>query len=112
MRRLVLLACALPGWVLAQEAVLPVPASVPGGVALVCVGRASDPAPRVAFGGNRVLVARVRDTWRAVVGLPLGLKPGPHELKVEDGASAARSVRFEVAAHAYGVQHVKLRDRR
>jgi peptidase M23-like protein len=101
---LVLAACA-------AQAALPVSAPVPGGVAVVCVGRTSDPAPRVVFGGRRVLVARAGDTWRAVIGLPLALRPGPHEIEIEDGASA-RSLRFQVGVHAYGVQHVRLRDRR
>jgi peptidase M23-like protein len=96
----------------AQDAALPISAAVPGGVAVVCLGAASGPAPRVEFGGRRVLVARVRDTWRAVVGLPLALHPGPHELEVQGGADGAQSVRFEVGAHDYGAQHVKLRDRR
>jgi hypothetical protein len=103
---------ALAATVAASEIGLPVSAPVPGGVAVVCVGSASGPVPRVTFAGNRVLVARVGDTWRAVVGLPLALKPGPHEIVVQEGADAARTLGFEVGAHAYGEQHVKLRDRR
>jgi peptidase M23-like protein len=90
---------------------LPLSAPVPGGVAVVCLGRASEPAPRAVFDGRRVLVARVGDTWRAVVGLPLATRPGEHALEVEDG-EGGRSVRFAVAPHTYGEQHVKLRDRR
>jgi peptidase M23-like protein len=91
---------------------LPVSAPVPGGVAVVCVGRASAPEPRVAFGGERVLVTRVGDSWRAIVGLPLALKPGEHELEIDDGDGARSRLRFEVLAHKYGEQHVRLRDRR
>jgi hypothetical protein len=93
------------------ESSLPLSAPVPGGVAVVCLGRASEPAPRVAFDGRRVLVMRVGDTWRAVVGLPLALRPGGHALEVEDG-DGGRSVGFEVVPHKYGEQHVRLRDRR
>jgi biotin carboxyl carrier protein len=95
---------------LAQTA-LPLAAPVPGGVAVVCVGRASEPAPRVAFDGRRVLVARAGDTWRAVVGLPLAIRPGEHALEVDD-ADGGRVVSFAVAPHKYGEQHVTLRDRR
>lgn len=107
--------CALPGLVCAApppETVLPISSPVPGGVAVVCVGSASGPAPRAVFGGRRVMVARARDTWRAVIGLPLALKPGAHELKVEDGAGGEQTIRFEVGTHTYGEQHLKLRDRR
>jgi peptidase M23-like protein len=90
---------------------LPLSAPVPGGVAVVCLGSASAPAPRAAFDGRRVLVTRVGDTWRAVVGLPLALRPGGYALEVDD-ADGGRVVSFAVAPHKYGEQHVKLRDRR
>jgi biotin carboxyl carrier protein len=111
MQRLLVPALALAAAPAFAGTGLPVSAPVPGGVAVVCLGRASEPAPRVAFDGRRVLVARVGDTWRAVVGLPLALRPGEHALEVEDG-DGGRSVRFSVAPHKYGEQHVKLRDRR
>lgn len=114
--RLSLLLLAVPTLAVAAAADapgagLPLAASVPGGVAVVCVGRASEPEPRVVFGGERVLVTRVGDSWRALVGLPLGLKPGPHDLEIDDG-DGGRSLRFEVRAHKYGEQHVRMRDRR
>jgi murein DD-endopeptidase MepM/ murein hydrolase activator NlpD len=117
MNRLHLLASIAPGLALAAAAWaaqsdLPLAAPVPGGVAVVCVGRAPDPAPRVAFDGQRVRVARVGDDWHAIVGLPLALKPGAHELSVLDGEkAAARTIRFDVRSHDYETQHLTL-DRR
>jgi len=96
----------------AEENGLPLAAPVPGGVAVVCVGRAPDPAPRVVFDGQRVRVARVGDAWHAVVGLPLALKPGAHELSVLGGEKSARTVRFDVRPHDYEAQRVTLADRR
>jgi len=87
-------------------------APVPGGVAVVCVGRVRDPAPRVEFDGERVLVARVGDRWEAVVGLPLALKPGAHELSVREGALNPRAIRFDVGRHDYETQHLTIADRR
>ncbi|HEY6863173.1 MAG TPA: peptidoglycan DD-metalloendopeptidase family protein [Burkholderiales bacterium] len=110
-RFLPLLAWALAAAPAFADTALPLSAPVPGGVAVVCLGRASEPAPRVEFDGRRVLVARVGDTWRAVVGLPLALAPGRHALEVEDG-DGGRSVAFEVVPHKYGEQHVRLRDQR
>jgi murein DD-endopeptidase MepM/ murein hydrolase activator NlpD len=96
----------------AAQAGLPLPASVPGGVAIVCVGRAPGPPPQVTFDGQRVFVARVGDAWQAVVGLPLALKPGAHELAVVQGEKSERSVRFRVGSRQYETQHVTLADRR
>jgi len=96
----------------ASQGVLPLTAPVPGGVAIVCVGRAPGPAPQVAFDGQRVLVARVGDVWHAVVGLPLALRPGAHELSVLDGETSVRTIRFDVGSRKYETQHLVLADRR
>jgi hypothetical protein len=116
MRRLYILALIAPGLALAAAAEAPqfgwpLAVPVPGGVAVVCVGRAPDPAPRVVFDGQRVRVARVGDAWHAVVGLPLALKPGAHRLSVLEGEKRARTIRFEVTPHDYEAQHLTL-DRR
>src|SRR5216684_1927057 len=100
MRCLYLLALIAPALALAaaaraEENGLPLAAPVPGGVAVVCVGRAPDPAPRVVFDGQRVRVARLGDAWHAVVGLPLALKPGAHQLSVLEGGKGARTIRFD-----------------
>src|SRR6266508_1108417 len=95
----------------ASQGDLPLTASVPGGVAIVCVGRAPGPAPRVVFDGQRVLVARVGDVWHAVIGLPLALRPGAHELSVLDGETSARAIRFDVAKRDYEAQHLVLDPR-
>src|SRR2546428_13457056 len=96
----------------AEENGLPLAAPVPGGVAVVCVGRAPDPAPRVVFDGQRVRVARVGDAWHAVGGLPLALKPGAHVPSVLEGEKSAHTVRFDVRPYDYEAQHVTLADRR
>src|SRR5438876_7339782 len=83
-----------------------------GGVAVVGVGRGPGPAPRVGCDGQRVRVARVGDAWHAVVGLPLALKPGAHELSVLEGEKSTHTVRFDVRPHDYEAQHVTLADRR
>ena len=94
------------------EANLPPAAPVPGGVAIVCVGRAPAPAPEVTFEGQRVLVARVGDAWQAVVGLPLALKPGAHELAVLESDKPERTVPFRVGSREYDKQYVTLANRR
>src|SRR5262245_55351425 len=106
------LAPALAPAASAQQADMPLSAPVPGGVAIVCVGRAPAPAPEVTFEGQRVLVARVGDAWQAVVGLPLGIKPGAHELAVSQPDQAERNVSFRVGRRDYDKQYVTLANRR
>src|SRR5205814_7197438 len=103
---------ALTAAVSASQGDLPLTAPVPGGVAIVCVGRAPAPAPQVAFDGQRVLVARVGDVWQAVVGLPLALRPGAHELSVLDGERATRAIPFKVGKRNYETEHLTLANRR
>jgi murein DD-endopeptidase MepM/ murein hydrolase activator NlpD len=107
---LLALAPALAG-LASTEADLPFAAPVPGGVAIVCVGRAPV-APEVTFEGQRVLVARVDDAWQAVVGLPLALKPGAHELAVVESDRRERTVSFAVGSREYDKQYVTLANRR
>ena len=113
-RCLVLIAAGLAraGTAYGSENGLPLAEPVPGGIAVVCIGRAADPAPRAAFDGERVLVVRAGDAWRAVVGLPLALKPGEYELTVLDGDLGARLVPFAVGAREYDTQHLTLANRR
>src|SRR5882672_10011207 len=103
---------ALAAAVSASQGDLPLTAPVPGGVAIVCVGRAPGPAPQVVFDGQRVLVARVGDVWQAVVGLPLALRPGAHELSVLDGDRSGRAISFKVGRRDYETQHLTLANRR
>src|SRR5712692_9963329 len=87
---------ALTAAVSASQGDLPLTAQVPGGVAIVCVGRAPGPAPQVVFDGQRVLVARVGDVWHAVL----------------DGERTARAIPFKVGKRDYEIQHVTLANRR
>ena len=117
MRRLCILVALAPGLALAPSAPasqgdLPLTAPVPGGIAIVCVGRAPSPAPEVTFEGQRVLVARVGEAWQAVVGLPLALRPGSHELAVTRDEKTERTIPFRVGSRKYDTQHVTLANRR
>jgi len=114
MRRLCILISLAPGLALAAPARedLPATAPVPGGVAIVCVGRGTGPAPEVEFERQRVLVAQVDGAWQAVVGLPLALKPGAHEVAVMRDEKAERTIPFRVRSRAYDTQYVTLANRR
>ena len=63
---------------------LPERLAVPGGVAIVEVGKSSDPAPSVRFGTKPVLVMEQSGKWLAVVGLPLSVDSGNQEIQVRN----------------------------
>lgn len=110
MRRSVLLA-----WLAVSatgHATPPLPAvrAVPGGIAIVDVGRLPDPQPRVSHDGHRVLVLPDGDVWRAVIGLPLSLKPG-HDLVTVAVGGRSEAKAFGVGSYAYPTQSLTVEPR-
>ncbi|MFF7706954.1 peptidoglycan DD-metalloendopeptidase family protein [Pseudomonas sp. NPDC007930] len=83
---------------------------VPGGVAVLALGEGSR-APQVFFDGKPVLVVKEQATWRAVVGLPLSLKPGAQQVQVKD-AAGERSLGFSVGSKRYPEQRITLKNTR
>jgi len=88
---------------------LPRPSAVPGGVALVVVGSASDPKPVVSRDGVPVWTVQRGNDWVAVVGLSLATEPGEQSVSVTR-AGSTQAVSFTVAPKHYPVQHVTLKD--
>jgi Peptidase family M23/Peptidase family M23 N-terminal domain len=94
---------------------LPQIASVPGGIALVRFMAADDATPSASFRGKPVFVMRDEKGWFALVGLPLELEPGTHELAVRaaaQGEARDSAEKFDVAAKAYPSQHLTIADPR
>src|SRR5258708_21306323 len=101
-------ALVAPAWVArAWATTLPRASVVPGGVARIGLG-ASEQAPRVRLGSDRVLVMREGDEWVAFVGIALIAKPGS-KLRVEAEQAGGGGERFEIAVapQAYASQHPK-----
>lgn len=92
-------------------AALPQGASVPGGVALIPLGAvaAGNARPRAWFDERPVLVAAEERQWYAVLGLPLDLLAGSHELRVRTG-DVTESVHFKVSPKHYPEQRIRLKD--
>jgi murein DD-endopeptidase MepM/ murein hydrolase activator NlpD len=91
---------------------LPEPEPVPGGIAIIAVGSASEAAPRVEFQGNRVMVVREFDAWQAIVGLPLSLTPGDYTLTVTAADGTESTSGFQVGGKEYEVQRLTITNKR
>jgi len=90
---------------------LPRQAAVPGGVAIAALGP-SPSAPQAWFGERRVAVLRDGKNWVALIGLPLSLVPGEHELRVVYAAGRQASQRIVVRPKRYAVQRFTVSDKR
>jgi murein DD-endopeptidase MepM/ murein hydrolase activator NlpD len=90
---------------------LPQSSNVPGGVAIISLGSVSTSAnaPQTWFGDQPVLVTSDHNQWYAVVGLPLDMTPGSHELRVKMG-DVTKVQDFVVNTKNYPEQHITLED--
>lgn len=82
---------------------------VPGGIALIELPDSPHP-PKAFFQQHRVMVIRQDQLWLAVVGLPLTLKPGEQQLKLE--SSPPTSISFQVDEKSYESQHITVKNKR
>jgi murein DD-endopeptidase MepM/ murein hydrolase activator NlpD len=98
----------LPAGLLATEPALPRSSAVPGGVLIVDVGDAAEPAPQVEFEGRQVLTVVSAGRRKALVGLALAIKPGSYTLNVKDHAGTTRTVPVKVADKKYVEQKLKV----
>lgn len=107
LRFALLLACALPP---CANGALPLARSVPGGVAIVDVGAASDTEPQVYLGERRVLTVVDGARRKAIVGIALAVEPGEQALKVQS-AEGSRSLPFKVLPRKYREQKLTVPQR-
>jgi murein DD-endopeptidase MepM/ murein hydrolase activator NlpD len=94
------------------HASLPKSSNVPGGIAVVALGNVSPGTakPQSWLGDQQVLVTSDHNQWFAVVGLPLDITPGSHELSVRIG-SETKAEAFDVHLKKYPEQRVTLADK-
>jgi murein DD-endopeptidase MepM/ murein hydrolase activator NlpD len=86
---------------------LPRTSAVPGGVVVLPIDAPADARPVATLDGARTMVVREEGQWLAVVGIPLGAKPGRQELVVNHGGKSER-LGFDVADKTYDVQKLKV----
>ena len=79
---------------------------VPGGVAVIELGTGAQ-APKASFEGKPVMVIKEQDTWRAIVGIPLTVKPGIQQI-----TTGGRELNFMVGTKKYPEQRITLKNQR
>ena len=79
---------------------------VPGGVAVLDLGTGAQ-RPEAKYDGKPVLVVKEQDNWRAIVGIPLSVKPGTQTLSTN-----GQSLTFKVGNKKYPEQHITLKNQR
>lgn len=90
-------------------AALPRASVVPGGVAIVDVGSAADPAPVVRWEDRPVLTVIDGERRKAIVGIALATKPGSYNLEVGSGAATPRKLAVVIADKKYVEQRLKVK---
>jgi murein DD-endopeptidase MepM/ murein hydrolase activator NlpD len=103
---------ALGGLLLAASVhALPKNTPVPGGVAVVDIGAASEPAPKAQMGEQPLAVVAEGGRWYALVGLPLDTLPGEVQIRVIS-RSTASDIAVPVRPKNYPEQRLTIRDQR
>lgn len=83
---------------------------VPGGVAVVNLGRHDQP-PRAWYNQRPVMVLEENGSWIAVIGVPLSATVGQHHVTAETAQGKQRAS-FTVEARTYKEQHITLKNQR
>jgi murein DD-endopeptidase MepM/ murein hydrolase activator NlpD len=93
---------------------LPPDSRVPGGIAILDLGRGDAPPGAVYFGKYRAPVIETADGWRAVVGIPLATAPGPQVARLAPAAPGAtgRALKFTVKPKSYAEQKLTVEPRK
>lgn len=87
---------------------LPKDSPVPGGVVLLDVGSADEPAPQVRYNDRRVMVIKDCGRWRAIVGIPLAADIGKEYVEVRRGDKPPAHVAITVEPKEYASQRLKV----
>ncbi|HFE39031.1 MAG TPA: M23 family metallopeptidase [Gammaproteobacteria bacterium] len=98
-----------PTLVLSQT--LPHSAWVPGGIAILNVGKTANSKPQVHYQNQPVLTVWRENKWIAVIGIPLSTKPGKQFITVTT-PKKRKKLAFEVTDKQYPTQHITIKNKR
>jgi len=89
---------------------LPTESRVPGGIAIIELGKSTD-KPVVSFNKKTISVVKRNSQWVAVLGIPLSTKPGKHFIKVKT-RNKKRTLEMTVTDKKYREQHLTIKNKR
>lgn len=84
---------------------------VPGGVAIVDLAVIDRTPPQVYYKKRRILVRKHNNTWQAIVGIPLSIKPGSHRLTITSNQHKSHQA-FTVKGKDYATRHITITNKR
>ncbi len=96
---------------MAAASALPRHAPVPGGVAVVDVGAADEPAPTARWGEQALAVVQHKGRWWVLFGIPLDALPGELDFRVFQGSTATNRV-VRIEPKQYPEQRLTIKDKR
>lgn len=97
---------------LAIASQLPGQSLVPGGIAVIELGKSTRERPKVLYQNKRVLVAQNNATWVALVGIPLSAKPGIAQIDVTRGDSTPQPINFRINQKDYPSEYITIKKKR
>jgi len=98
-------------WLPLIVAALPQESAVPGGVVILPLAPTSTPRPEASFQAKPVMVVADKGLWQAVLGVPLDLSAGTHQLEVLKQGKSSQLL-FHIRDKAYPTQHITIKDGR
>ncbi|WP_354671201.1 peptidoglycan DD-metalloendopeptidase family protein [Thiohalobacter sp. IOR34] len=98
-------------WLGAAGAALPAADPVPGGLAVLPLGK-QDARPQARYHGRPLLTVREGGRWYALVGIPLATTPGVQRIELQTTGGRTQTLEFEVLAKEYAAQYITLKDKR
>ena len=95
----------------AQAAVFPRHNPVPGGIALIPLGEATQ-RPSARYNERPIVVTEHDGQWLAVVGVPLNSEPGEHHIQLQTPSQDTQRIAFQVKPKQYPEQHITIANQR
>ena len=107
LRHTLLLALALSP--IGNAFALPQHSPVPGGVAVIDLGPASQPTPTARWGEQALAVVQEKGRWYALLGIPLDTLPGEMEISIFFGSTVGTSTGTALAPSVATIKYVTVR---
>lgn len=85
---------------------------VPGGIAVVDLEPSFNNLTKVFFNKKRVLVKKSKSGWQAIIGLPLKIKAGKHNITIIDNKGNKKKKGFLVSNKDYETRHITINNKR